>query len=85
MFQNYALFPHMTVRKNIAYGLVVKKRPKEEIQARTDELIGRMGLEQIADEPVTRLSGGQRQRTALARSLQGLRFSSLTNRSPHSM
>lgn len=69
MFQNYALFPHMTVRENIAYGLAVRKRPKEEIEARTNELIGRMGLEQIADEPVTRLSGGQRQRTALARSL----------------
>jgi len=69
MFQNYALFPHMTVRENIAYGLAVRKRPIEEIKARTDELIGRMGLDQIADEPVTRLSGGQRQRTALARSL----------------
>ncbi|MDD4132432.1 MAG: ATP-binding cassette domain-containing protein, partial [Methanocorpusculum sp.] len=69
MFQSYALFPHMTVRENIAYGLVMRKRPKEEVRARTDELISRMGLEQIADEPVTRLSGGQRQRTALARSL----------------
>ncbi len=69
MFQNYALFPHMTVRENIAYGLVVRKRPIEEIKARTDELVGHMGLDQIADEPVTRLSGGQRQRTALARSL----------------
>ncbi|MDO9523541.1 MAG: ABC transporter ATP-binding protein [Methanocorpusculum sp.] len=69
MFQNYALFPHMTVRENIAYGLTVRKRPIEEIRARTDELIVRMGLDQIADEPVTRLSGGQRQRTALARSL----------------
>ncbi|HKM41786.1 MAG TPA: ABC transporter ATP-binding protein [Methanocorpusculum sp.] len=69
MFQSYALFPHMTVRENIAYGLVVRKRPKEEIRVRTDELISRMGLNQIADESVTRLSGGQRQRTALARSL----------------
>ncbi len=69
MFQNYALFPHMTVRENIAYGLAVRKRPIEEIKARTDELIVRMGLDQIADELVTRLSGGQRQRTALARSL----------------
>jgi molybdopterin-binding protein len=69
MFQNYALFPHMTVRENIAYGLAVRKRPIEEIRARTDELIVQMGLDQIADEPVTRLSGGQRQRTALARSL----------------
>lgn len=69
MFQNYALFPHMTVRENIAYGLTVRKRPIEEIRARTDELIVRMGLDQIADEPVTRLSGGQRQRTAQARSL----------------
>ena len=69
MFQNYALFPHMTVRENIAYGLAVRKRPKEEIEARTNELIGRMGLEQIADEPVTRLSGGQRQRIGIARAL----------------
>lgn len=69
MFQNYALFPHMTVKENIAYGLVMRKKSKEEIRTRTDELIERMGLDQVADQPVTRLSGGQRQRVALARSL----------------
>ncbi|MDO5845439.1 MAG: ABC transporter ATP-binding protein [Methanocorpusculum sp.] len=63
MFQNYALFPHMSVRENIRYGC-----PKD-AAARADELIRRMGLSEVADEPVTRLSGGQRQRVALARAL----------------
>jgi len=69
MFQNYALFPHMTARENIAYGLKVRRMPQEAVDARVNELCERMGVTEIADELVTRMSGGQRQRTALARAL----------------
>lgn len=69
MFQNYALFPHMTARENIAYGLNVRKLPQAEIDDRVSELCTRMGITDIADQLVTRISGGQRQRTALARAL----------------
>ena len=69
MFQNYALFPHMTARENIAYGLKVRRMPEAETEARVNELCERMGIAEIADQLVTRMSGGQRQRTALARAL----------------
>ncbi|MDR0981167.1 MAG: ABC transporter ATP-binding protein [Methanocalculaceae archaeon] len=69
MFQNYALFPHMTARKNIAYGLKVRRMPQGAVDARVNELCERMGVLEIADELVTRMSGGQRQRIALARAL----------------
>lgn len=69
MFQNYALFPHMTVAANIAYGLKARKMPQEEIDKRVRELCERMGIDGIMNERVTRLSGGQRQRTALARAI----------------
>ena len=69
MFQNYALFPHMTARENVAYGLRVRRMPQGAVDARVDELCERMGIAEIADELVTRMSGGQRQRTALARAL----------------
>ncbi|MCZ0860299.1 ABC transporter ATP-binding protein [Methanocorpusculum sp. MG] len=69
MFQNYALFPHMTVRENIAYGLKVRRVLGTDVDARVGELCERMGVAEIADQLVTRLSGGQRQRTALARAL----------------
>ncbi len=69
MFQNYALFPHMTAAENIAFGLKIRNIPKKEIDARIDELTTRIGISEIADQLVTRLSGGQRQRTALARAL----------------
>lgn len=69
MFQNYALFPHMTARENIAYGLRVRRMPQGAVDARVNELYKRMGIAEIADELVTRMSGGQRQRTALARVL----------------
>lgn len=69
MFQNYALFPHMTARENIAYGLKVRRMPETETEARVNELCERMGIAEIADQLVTRMSGGQRQRTALARAL----------------
>lgn len=69
MFQNYALFPHMTARENISFGLKNKKMPKADIKSRVDELVERMGIAEIENEPVTKMSGGQRQRTALARAL----------------
>ena len=69
LFQNYALFPHMTARENIGYGLRVRGMPEAEVSARVDALCERMGVSEIADQLVTRMSGGQRQRTALARAL----------------
>lgn len=69
MFQNYALFPHMTARENIEYGLKMRRIDTAERNIRVDELISSLGLLEIADEPVTKMSGGQRQRTALARAL----------------
>lgn len=69
IFQNYALFPHMTVRRNVGYGLAVKGVPKAELDAKVDRILATLGLEDIADRKPERLSGGQRQRIALARSL----------------
>lgn len=69
MFQNYALFPHMTARENIEYGLKMRRVDTAERNIRVDELISSLGLAEIADEPVTKMSGGQRQRIALARAL----------------
>ena len=69
MFQSYALFPHMTVEKNIAFGLEQDNMPKGEITARVQELLKLVKLEQFAKRKPNQLSGGQRQRVALARSL----------------
>ncbi|WP_158814623.1 ABC transporter ATP-binding protein [Methylocapsa sp. S129] len=69
IFQSYALFPHMTVRRNISYGLEVKRVPKVERDAKVDRMLATLGLEDIADRRVNNLSGGQRQRIALARGL----------------
>ena len=69
VFQHYALFKHMTVRRNIAFGLEVQKRPKDEIQSRVDELLDLVQLKGYADHYPSQLSGGQRQRVALARAL----------------
>ncbi|MDO6563398.1 ABC transporter ATP-binding protein [Amphritea sp. 1_MG-2023] len=69
MFQSYALFPHMTVAKNIAYGLERDGLPKQEIQSRVQEMLGLVQLEQFSDRKPHQLSGGQRQRVALARAL----------------
>ena len=69
IFQSYALFPHMTVRRNVGYGLEVKGMPKAERAAKVDRILATLGLEDIADRTTDRLSGGQRQRIALARGL----------------
>lgn len=69
VFQSYALFPNMSVRSNIGYGLKMQKLPKAEIAARVDEVIGLCRLEPYADRAVTALSGGQKQRVALARAM----------------
>ncbi|MEJ8572037.1 ABC transporter ATP-binding protein [Microbaculum marinum] len=69
MFQSYALFPHMTVRANIAYGLEMEKRPKDEIRSRVADILAMTELTALADRKPDKLSGGQRQRVALARAL----------------
>ena len=69
MFQSYALFPHMNVEKNIAFGLKQDGVPAPEIKRRVDEVIAMVQLEQFARRKPHQLSGGQRQRVALARSL----------------
>ena len=69
IFQNYALFPHMTVRQNIEYGLVVKKLAAEERRRKADAIMEIVGLTDIAGRKLDGLSGGQRQRIALARGL----------------
>jgi len=68
-FQHYAPFRHMTVRKNVAFGLEVRKLPKREIAARVDELLELVKIRHLADRYPAQLSGGQRQRMALARAL----------------
>ena len=69
VFQHYAAFKHMTVRDNIAFGLKVRKRPKEEIRLRVNELLALVQLQGFGDRFPAQLSGGQRQRMALARAL----------------
>ena len=69
VFQNYAIFPHMTVRKNVEFGLKNKKLPKKEIAEKTEKFMKLMQIDQFADRMPDRLSGGQQQRVALARAL----------------
>ncbi|CAE6884093.1 MULTISPECIES: polyamine ABC transporter ATP-binding protein [Pseudomonas] len=69
MFQSYALFPHMTVAENIAFGLRQDKMPKADIEARVAEMLKLVQMSQYAKRKPHQLSGGQRQRVALARSL----------------
>jgi len=69
VFQHYAVFKHMTVAKNVAFGLEIRNRPKAEIADRVDELLKLVHLSQFAGRLPSQLSGGQRQRMALARAL----------------
>jgi len=67
VFQDYALFPHMTVGENVAYGLMIRKVPKAERIRRADEMLEMVALSGFANRRPSQLSGGQRQRVALAR------------------
>jgi multiple sugar transport system ATP-binding protein len=69
VFQNYALYPHLTVEKNLAYGLKVRKTPKDEIARRVDEVARMLGLEELRTRRPAALSGGQRQRVAMGRAI----------------
>ena len=68
VFQNYALYPHMTVGKNLGYGLKVRKTPKHEVESRVAEVAKLLGLEDLLDRRPL-LSGGQRQRVAMGRAI----------------
>jgi len=68
-FQNYALFPHMTVAENVGYGLKINKWPKNRIEARVKELLKMVELDAFGDRMIDKLSGGQQQRVAFARAL----------------
>ena len=67
VFQNYAIFPHLTVRENVAYGLKARKVPKAEIEPRVNEALELVQISHLADRKPNELSGGQQQRVALAR------------------
>jgi spermidine/putrescine ABC transporter ATP-binding subunit len=69
MFQSYALFPHMSVGRNVSYGLEREKLPKTEVRTRVEEVLETVGLTALADRRPAQLSGGQRQRVALARAI----------------
>ena len=69
VFQNYAIFPHYTVRKNVEFGLKNKKLPKDKIKTQSEKFMKLMQIDQYADRMPERLSGGQQQRVALARAL----------------
>ena len=69
VFQNYALYPHMTVRENIEFGLVNARIPRFEIKERVDHALEVVGLTELAMRKPARMSGGQRQRVALARAI----------------
>ncbi len=69
VFQSYALYPHMTVRQNLGYGLKVRKTPKREIGERVTRAAELLGLDQLLDRKPAALSGGQRQRVAMGRAI----------------
>jgi multiple sugar transport system ATP-binding protein len=69
VFQNYALYPHMTVRENLAYGLKLRKLPRAEWKRRVQEVATTLGLDELLDRKPAALSGGQRQRVAMGRAI----------------
>ncbi len=69
VFQNYALYPHMTVYKNLAFGLMMRKVPRAEIRKRVDEAAAMLGIGELLQRKPKQLSGGQRQRVALGRAI----------------
>ena len=69
VFQSYALYPHMSVRQNLGYGLKVRKAPKDEAQRRVEEVAALLGLTELLDRKPAQLSGGQRQRVAMGRAI----------------
>ncbi len=69
VFQSYALYPHMTVRQNLGYGLKVRRASKQEIRTRVDDVAKLLGLEELLDRRPAQLSGGQRQRVAMGRAI----------------
>jgi spermidine/putrescine transport system ATP-binding protein len=69
VFQSYALFPHLTVAQNVAFGLQMQGKPHAEVTARTDQMLALVKLETMAERKTSQLSGGQQQRVALARAL----------------
>jgi len=69
VFQNYALYPHMTVQKNMAFGLKLRRFPKSEIERRVKEAARILGIEELMDRKPKALSGGQRQRVAVGRAI----------------
>ncbi|MDD5062623.1 MAG: ATP-binding cassette domain-containing protein, partial [Candidatus Marinimicrobia bacterium] len=69
VFQNYALYPHMTVFENLAFGLKLRKYPKNEIKQRVDEAAAILEIEDLLNRKPRQLSGGQRQRVALGRAI----------------
>src|SRR3546814_13430935 len=69
VFQNYALYPHMTVQENMSFGLRLKRFPKDEIRRRVDEAARILNIGELLDRKQKQLSGGQRQRVAMGRAL----------------
>ncbi|NMB04498.1 MAG: sn-glycerol-3-phosphate ABC transporter ATP-binding protein UgpC [Tissierellia bacterium] len=69
VFQNYALYPHMNIEKNMSFGLKLQKTPKDEIKQRVDQAAGILGISQLLKNRPRELSGGQRQRVALGRAI----------------
>ena len=87
VFQNYAIFPHLTVRENVAYGLKARKMPAKEIKPKVDEALELVQISHLADRKPNELSGGQQQRVALARVAQNsssVRYAAAENTTPSS-
>ena len=70
VFQNYALYPHMTVAQNMSFALRLRKFPKDEIQRRVEEAARILGMQDLLDRRPKQLSGGQRQRVAMGRAIE---------------